>query len=125
MTHALLIPETTSEPIVEVDLQGGLEELQALVGGYIQALPVPYDLCKSETPVTAYVNEEGKFLEACKPNMRATDFMVPGVGLFFGDYISGPMLVCGFDPEEGVNLDIPQEAMERIRLIEREAGLQY
>ena len=47
---------------------------------------------------TAYVNEEGKFMPReidgkpgpGAPNMRATDFMVPGIGLMPGDYIAGP-----------------------------------
>jgi hypothetical protein len=62
-----------------------LDHLQTLVGGCIEAVPLP-DFIPGADRVIAYVNEEGKFDPACQPNMRATDFMVPGVGLFFGTY---------------------------------------
>ena len=59
---------------------------------------------------------------ALRPNMRATDFMVPGVGLFPGDYIAGPFLLCGFDVNTGEHGELPAEVIERARLIESEAA---
>lgn len=122
--RALLIP--VQGPLEEIDLGAGvgasLDELQALVKGDVQALPMTPALGDRADRATAYVNEDGKYNPECKPNMRATDFMVPGVGLFWGDYISGPMVLCGFDPRTGENEDVPGEAVARARLIEREAG---
>jgi hypothetical protein len=55
--------------------------------------------------------------------MRATDFMVPGVGLHYGDYIAGPLVLAGFDPETGDNAsEVPDGVERRARLIEREAA---
>lgn len=119
---ALLIP--VEGPIEEIDLNpddngSSLAQLQALVGGYIQALPMPDFIGDN---VTAYINEEGKYSGDTRPNMRATDFMVPGVGLMMGDYIAGPFVLCGFDAERGENTDIPARAVRRARVIEREAA---
>jgi len=115
---ALLIP--VEGPIEEVDLKGGLDELQQLVGGgLIEAINIP-EFADRTNRTTGYVNEEGKYL--FEPNMRATDFMVPGVGLFPGDYIAGPFLLCGFDPMRGEHDELPQSIIDRARLIEREAA---
>jgi hypothetical protein len=121
---ALVIP--SEGPLVEVELVpnddgSSLAQLQALVGGYIQALPLPEFIPGSDY-ATAYINEEGKFDPDCKPNMRATDFFVPGIGLMHGDYIAGAVVLCGFDPEVGENRDVPQAVIDRARLIESEAG---
>jgi hypothetical protein len=88
---ALVIP--SEGPLFEVELTpdddgSSLAQLQALVGGYIQALPIP-EFVPGSDHATAYVNEEGKFDPDCPPNMRATDFFVPGIGIFAGDYIAG------------------------------------
>ena len=118
---ALVIPE--AGPLVTVDLGSdpGLEELQGLVGGMIEALPLP-GFIAGAAAATAYINEEGKFDPDCGPNMRATDFMVPGVGLFWGDYIAGPFVLLGFDPSTGTHRELPEGVIARARLIEQEAG---
>lgn len=116
---ALLVPEYG--PVQEVELNGTLEQLQALVGGNIEALPLP-DAFDRDHGATAYVNDEGKFSAHCKVNMRATDFMLPGVGLFPGDYIAGPFLLCGFDARTGEHAELPERVAARMRLIEREAS---
>jgi Domain of unknown function (DUF3846) len=76
--------------VEEVILTDGLEQMQELVAGLIQALPIPEFIDPSGRS-TAYVNEEGKMI-GLEPNMRATDFMVPGVGLFWGT--SSPATSC-------------------------------
>jgi Domain of unknown function (DUF3846) len=86
-------------PVEEVILTDGLEQMQGIVGGLIQALPIP-DFIDPSGRSTAYCNEEGH-LVGLDPNMRATDFMVPGVGIFWGDFIAGPFLLVGFDPRRG------------------------
>jgi hypothetical protein len=94
-------------PIEEIELVGGdsqLKQLQELVGGYIEAVPLP------------------EFDPACKPNMRATDFFVPGIGLMYGDHIAGTLVLCGFDAETGEHAELPQPVIDRARLIETEAG---
>lgn len=115
---ALLIP--AKGPVQTVELDGSLEQLQTLVGGYIEALAVPEFICPDDS-ATVYVNEEGKFDPACKPNMRATDFLVPGIGMFAGDYVAGPMIVAGFNPRTGNHVALPAAVEKRVRLIEREA----
>lgn len=114
---ALLIP--VEGPVKEFEIEDGLEALQEAVEGNIEAIPLP-DFVDPDGGATAYINEDGKFTK--EPNMRATDFMVPGVGLFPGDYIAGPFLLMGFDPETGENCDVPDKVVRRARLIESEAG---
>jgi hypothetical protein len=83
-------------------------------------VPLP-DFIDKTGMSTAYVNEEGKLTEL-PINWRATDFMVPGYGLFPGDYIAGPFLVCGFNPMSGTHRKLPQTVIDRVRLIEQESG---
>jgi len=118
---ALLIP--VEGPVEEVILDGTLEQLQAAVGGgHIEAVPVPRFVDPTGHS-TAYVNEEGKFRPDLKPNMRATDFMVPGSGLQFNDYIAGPFLLCGFSIRTGEHdVPLPKSVVDRVRLIEDEAA---
>lgn len=119
MHSALLIP--VEGPLQHVELDGTLAQLQKLVGGHIEAVPLP-GFIRDSDHATAYINEDGKYLDECKPNMRATDFMVPGVGLFPGDYIAGAFLLCGFDPSAGEHIDLPNAVARRARLIESEAA---
>lgn len=121
MTKAVLIP--VAGPVEEIELDGTLEQLNKLVGGHLEAVPVPwFDAEHTDANLaTAYIHDEGKFVHA--PNMRATDFMVPGIGLWASDYISGPFVLSGFDPNTGENTDVPDYYVKRARLIEQEAGL--
>ncbi|MGI8800619.1 MAG: DUF3846 domain-containing protein [Solirubrobacteraceae bacterium] len=116
--RALVIP--TEGPVAVVELDGSLAQLQALVGGLIEALPVPSFIPGSDR-ATCYVGEESKFQE-CPANMRATDFLVPGIGLFFGDFVAGVMVVAGFRPVTGEHAELPASVERRVRLIEREAS---
>jgi hypothetical protein len=120
---AVLIP--VHDPIREMDLPTGdqrhLKALQNLVGGHIEAIGVPVQFTR-EAHATCYIHEEGKYVYRGEVNYRATDFLCPGIGLFMGDYIAGPMVVCGFDPTTGANTDIPDRVMARIQLISIEAG---
>lgn len=61
-----------------------LEELQAVVGGYIECLPL------AGTKEIMTVNEEGK-LQGLPPNRNATR-IIRGQG--YEDYIAGDVLVC-------------------------------
>jgi hypothetical protein len=118
----LLIP--VEGPVEELHIYGpdgaSLRQLQEAVGGYIEAVDLP-DFIRDARRAVCYVNEEGK-LTGLPFNGRATDLLVPGVGLMWGDSIAGPMVVCGFDADDGSNTDIPAGVERRIRLIESEAG---
>lgn len=118
-THIITIPE--QGPIVFARVESvSFEDLQALVGGYISSVPCP-DFIEGSSHTSLFINDEGKF--TCRPNMAATDFMVPGVGLFFGDFIAGPMVIVGFDPETGEDAhEIPQGVIDRVLLIADESG---
>lgn len=120
---ALVIPVDGPVQTIRLGNDGdALSTLQAAVGGFIEAVPLP-DFIKGSDRATCYVNEEGKYTPECQYNPRGTDFMVPGVGLMWGDYIAGSLVVAGFDPETGSNADLPEPVAARVRLIEREAGL--
>jgi hypothetical protein len=124
--QCIIIPDDPSKPIewdVELPQFQTLEALQEIVHGNIEAVPLPPFL-DGHTRSTGYVNEEGKYHRDCQPNMRATDFFVPGVGLFVGDHIAGPLVIVGFDPNTGDHTaEVPQTVVDRVRLIESEAGL--
>ena len=118
---ALVIP--VEGPLEEMDLPDGVKEqltkLQEIVGGYIESVPIPAFIADANQ-ATAIVNEEGKYM-GLKPNMRATDFMVPGRGIGWGDYIAGSMVLLGFDPRDGLHKDVPGGVVIRAKLIEQEA----
>jgi Domain of unknown function (DUF3846) len=116
--RALVIP--VDGPVQPITLDDTLEQLQSIVGGLVQALPVP-EFIDPDGRSTVYVGDESKFDPDCLPNMRATDFLVPGVGLFWGDYVAGPMIVAGFDPRTGQHVPLPDAVEQRVRLIEQEA----
>jgi hypothetical protein len=120
---ALVIPAAPEHPMryVRIDQRDELRALQTIVGGNIEAVPLPEFVDRDER-ATAYVHEEGKFVQPCVPNMRATDYMVPGVGLFMGDYIAGAFVLMGFRPSTGTHTpEPPPPVVDRARLIEREA----
>jgi hypothetical protein len=118
VTTAILIP--IEGPIVEVELDETLEQLQELVGGVVQALPLPVAFDVQEQ-ATAYVHDEGRLI-GLPVNWRATDFLVPGIGLFWGDYVAGPMLLCGFDPRTGRHAALPEPLRRRVELIASESA---
>ena len=119
---ALVIP--VDGPLFEVDLAdegSNLAALQGMVGGDIEAVPIPGFIAGADY-ATSYVNEEGSYLEDCRPNMRATDFFVPGLGIHYGTVIRGALVLCGFDYHTGTHKDLPASVAARARLIERESS---
>jgi len=116
---ALVIPVDPEEPIHRVEVVGDtLTRLQELVSdpdgpkGYIEA--VPYPPGPDADALTTYVNEEGK-LNGMPRNERATALMKPG--LFPNDWIAGPLVICGFNPETGESTDIPDWFESRGHLV--------
>jgi hypothetical protein len=89
---ALLIP--TIGPVTEIQ-QRGLADLQALLHGPVEGLPVD-----GQDDVAAYVNEHG-LLDALPDNPRATRLLSLS--------IKGPAVLCGFDPATGQQTPIPDD----------------
>jgi hypothetical protein len=116
--QALVIP--VEGPLYEITLteSGSLKTLQEAVGGWIEAVSVP-SCIKGADRATAYVNEEGKLL-GLPVNYRATDFMLPLLGIY--DCICGPLVLAGFDPATGEHAVLPPSVARRARLIESEAS---
>lgn len=79
-----------------------LEDLQEIVGGYIEFLRFP-----GRNDVACFVNEDGKLI-GLPENRRATEILSP---LYPGDFIAGPLVICGFDPESGENRELPADVL--------------
>ncbi len=94
---ARLIP--TTGPVKEVQ-QHGLRDLQALLDGHIEGLPID-----GRHDAAAYVNEQG-LLDALADNPRATQLL--------GIPIAGPAVLCGFDPATGQQTPIPDDLAETV-----------
>jgi hypothetical protein len=109
---ALVVPADIDTPMRRIGVSG-LADLQAAVGGNIEALPYHGD-----DAVTAYGDEEAKLVDEPEMNARATRLLGPG--LFAGDFIAGDIVVCGWDHEAGENLDCPQAFEEIIEQAHRD-----
>ena len=121
MRHAILVPVEGPIQYLDIPEDQEYDTLVQMVGGFIESIPIPA-FVKGGEFCSAYINDEGK-LEGRPANMKATDFFVPGVGLFYGDYIVGPMVLIGFNPETGESADdIPPAVVRRIELINEEAN---
>jgi hypothetical protein len=94
---ALLIP--TIGPVKEVQ-QDGLGDLQALLDGHIEGLPID-----GRPDAAAYVNEHG-LLDGLADNPRATRLL--------GIRIQGPAVLCGFDPATGEQTPMPDDLAETV-----------
>lgn len=114
---ALLIPVGEAPREVEV---GGLADLQALVGGHIDAAGWVFD-----NAPTLYVNDEGK-VNGMLPN-RAVYVTEKEAGCerWDGgtwaegeviDILYGPIVAVGFDPRTGEDRDIASEEADRVRV---------
>lgn len=132
--YAVVIPDDPSQPIKELDHNPEYAELRELLDcRTVEAVPVPAlnvrpgRITETDSNAsTAYIDEDGKIAVQdgdAEANMRATDFMVPGAGLFWGDYIAGTFILVGFDPSTGEHRRLPAGVVARARLIADEAGL--
>lgn len=84
MERINVIVKDPGEPPRMETIDNTLEALQALVGGWLEAIPTP-------DPATAvYVNEEGR-LDGLEPNVGG---------------LVGPILVTGLDPKSGDTVDM-------------------
>lgn len=83
------------------DIDTSLAGLQAIVGGYIEAVGL-----KCPHPATAYINEEGK-LEGLMPNAAASQI----AHLMPEDFIVGQMVVLGAPDDEGNDTAVSDEVL--------------
>ncbi|MDQ0976649.1 hypothetical protein QFZ31_006701 [Neobacillus niacini] len=79
-----------------------LEHLQAVVGGYIEAIRV-------NDSITIWINEEGKLIEGMKPNFYLIDTNNKPVDIVLGDII-----ITGTD-EEGETISLTDQEIEEIQ----------
>ncbi|MGH9060340.1 MAG: DUF3846 domain-containing protein [Acidimicrobiales bacterium] len=90
----------------------GLKEVQALVGGYIEAVAMPGG-------AEGYANEDGKTMglpENAAPRARPARARWPrGLWRMPGDYLSGDVLVFGGIDAEGDERDVTQKQADFIR----------
>lgn len=84
MERINIIVKNPGEPPCVKTVDDTLEALQALVGGWLEAIPTP------DPTVAVYVNEEGRL-----------DGLAANVG-----GLVGPILVTGLDPESGDTVDL-------------------
>jgi hypothetical protein len=85
---------TTSQ---DFDRKVKLEELQKVVGGYIEHVPVGKDGKFNGERAVAFINEEGK-LKGLAYNKVATDLVnEASPGFKFIDHIVGPMVILTGD----------------------------
>lgn len=105
MPNAAIIIGTDNR-VTDAVMEGStLYFLQGAVGGLIQNLPFPV------AGVDAWVNEEGKYDDACEPNAIATALMHQAGLLFPGDYIAGPMVLTSCNEEgDTIGLSYAQAA---------------
>ena len=99
--RGILIPASPDATPQEVHVEGYEEIKAAIGGGWLQALmPFP------RSDLTCYIDEEGK-LKELPLNPVAT--MMTEAALMDGDCIAGDMLLIGFDPDTGDEIDLPEE----------------
>jgi len=87
-----------------------LDDLQKLVGGYIESLPLTEDS-------GCYVNEDGIQLQLPRNELATQVCTEFEIGLAPDDYIKGPMVVFGVDDSVEGYCDVPPEVEQRIRLM--------
>ena len=103
----------------EKEIENTLEELQKIVGGYIE---IPY-LSKrfNDNGIDVIINEEGKFIEELKPELAIVD----GTTKQILDVVNGNCVFVSHD-EEGNTTELNDEqmkiVMEELRM---EATLTY
>lgn len=107
MLKALLINPELDDTFSLVEIESGLKPLQELVGGNIEGLYLTDNL-------SAYINEEGKFLFP-SPNITATHIChALRIGLHPMDVICGPMIITGPIGEEGEDTNLTQEGLDKL-----------
>lgn len=113
VTVKALVIKSDGEVLVEMVPKDSLARMQEVVGGFIQALPVPPAPLGNEPEFAGsmYFNEEGKY-ENLPKNDIATALMIRN--LYPGDCIVGNAMVFG-PLDDGADTDVPDAIVERVR----------
>lgn len=98
-----IVVRPNETPVVE-DRDWNYKDIQEVVGGTIESLPHVF------SEVSMFGNDEAKLLNL---EFNGIASIMCSSRLHDGDIITGPVVIIGFDPETGDNLDLP-EHMERI-----------
>lgn len=101
MKEALVIPAQGEPYKTEIPGDRELEELQRLVGGFIEYVPLYGD--DDEVALSLFCNEEGK-IEGLPPNGRANHFF--GDALLEGDVLVGNVVLMGPPDDDGETLPL-------------------
>lgn len=113
---AMLMPVDGKPELVDLDDSSQLAELQKFVGGYIEALTFRVQ----GREAVGWLNEEGKIQEPPLPyNQRATILARTYEAIMDGDYVAGPLIVTGFNPNNGENEDVPAWMIEHVEALGR------
>lgn len=103
------------------EFTGELVELQAAVGGWVEAVP-------SDGRVTLWVNEEGK-LDGLPVNRLAMDVWlrwdVYGCVTIGGDWLAGNVVVTGGVGRGGRTLDLPAAARGWVLRVSHDSGAEF
>ena len=114
---AIVIP-ADSNAVARVETkEWTLEELQAVVEGYIEPVyvrEVLTDAGKKAVNVDLYVNEEGK-LNGLPVNNRATDFAALAIGGWVNDIIVGNVVILGVPDDEGETTSVSRQAINVVK----------
>jgi hypothetical protein len=95
----IVIPANLGEPVHTKSVEG-LEDLQALVGGYVEQLPFP-----GRRDVVALVNEEARVMREQPPLNERSTALVPDYGPLLGT-----MVLVGYHGSE-IN-DVPEDLVK-------------
>jgi hypothetical protein len=103
------------EPAEERVISQDLQNLQSLVGGYIEAVSTMYD--EGGVPQAIFwCNEEGK-LRDLPVNSRATALWYAIEGGPTGDYLSGTVILSGGSDPDGDILPTPQVLVDGLSFL--------
>jgi hypothetical protein len=102
----LVIPADTTKSIYLADVSASaeqqLDDMQKLVGGYIEAAPCPTN------EITVWCNEEGKVMNPPLPfNVRATVLWERIWHQTLDDDLRGDIFITGGNNSEGDELPVP------------------
>ncbi len=96
-TIKLLVKEPNKDPYVK-EVEHTLENLQEIVGGYIECVPLP-----GADNIDIYLNEEGKLLHL------PGNIWLAGLG---GDCVVGTCYMVGLDPKTGENISLTDKQIK-------------
>lgn len=100
MKNIIAVVKESGKPAEVKTISTELKDLQEFVGGWVEAVEAPFG-----TDIDIIINEEGKFLDECKPN-----FFLPE----YDDVAVGNALFVGFDINTGAFISLTDEQIEQV-----------